>query len=85
MLKMIKEKMVKKFYKAKVYGILKNKKMTLKAYLFKDSKKSKVIISDENKKGYLEIITKYVVLEEDKINNISTLEVELVTRKNTSN
>ncbi len=79
MVKMIKEKAVKKYYKALVYGIPKNKNMTLKAYLFKDSKKSTVIISDEPKKGYQEIITKYKTLEVDKQNNTSLLEVELIT------
>jgi 23S rRNA pseudouridine955/2504/2580 synthase len=79
MLQMIKDRMVKKYYKALVYGIPKNKAMTLKAYLFKDSKKSNVIISDVPKKGYQEIITKYNVLEVDKQQNIALLEVELVT------
>ncbi len=79
MLQMIKDHMIKKYYKALVYGIPKNKKMTLKAYLFKDSKKSNVIISDVPKKGYQEIITKYNTLETDKQQNIALLEVELVT------
>lgn len=80
MLQMIKERTVKKYYKALVYGIPKNKAMTLKAYLFKDSKTSMVIISDVPKKGYQEIITKYKVLETNK-NNTALLEVELVTGK----
>ena len=79
MTKMIKDKLVKKYYKALVYGIPKNKVMTLRAYLFKDSKKSTVIISDVPKKGYQEIITKYKVLEVDKQNNTALLEVELIT------
>ena len=81
MLNMIEERKVKKLYKAKVYGIPKNKAMTLKAYLFKDSRKSLVVISDKPKKGYVEIITKYKVLESDKQENTSLLEVELVTGK----
>ena len=79
MLQMIKDRMVKKYYKALVYGIPKNKAMTLKAYLFKDSKKSSVIISDVPNKGYQEIITKYRLLEADKAQNVALLEVELVT------
>ena len=79
MLEMIKERLVKKYYKALVYGISKNKVMTLKAYLFKDSKKSNVIISDVPKKGYQEIITKYKVIEIDKQSKTSLLEVELIT------
>lgn len=79
LLKLIKERKIKKYYKALAYGIPKNKSMTLKAYLFKDSKKSQVIISDEPKKGYQEIITKYKVIKSDKENGTSLLEVELIT------
>ena len=79
MLEMIKDRIVKKYYKALVYGIPKNKAMTLKAYLFKDSKKSNVIISDKPKKGYQEIITKYKTLDIDKQSNTAVLEVELIT------
>lgn len=78
MLLMIKEHTIKKYYKALVYGVPKNKAMTLKAYLFKDSKNSQVIVSDQKLRGYQEIITKYKVLE-SYINNTSLLEVELVT------
>ncbi len=80
-LDLIKEHKINKFYKALVYGIPKNKNMTLKAYLFKDSKKSNVIISDIPKKGYQEIITKYKLIESDKSSNTSLLEVELITGK----
>ena len=78
MLQMIKERAVQKFYKALVYGVPKNKAMTLKAFLFKDSKNSKVIISDQKLRGYQEIITKYKLIESFK-DNTSILEVELVT------
>lgn len=78
MLQMIKNRYVSKYYKALVYGIPKNKAMTLKAYLFKDSRNSQVVISDQKGKGYQEIITKYKVLETYK-DNTSLLEVELVT------
>ena len=81
MLQMIKARTVRKFYKAWVYGIPKNQSATLKAYLFKDRKNSKVIISDIKEKGYQEIITKYKILESDKNDNTSLLEVELVTGK----
>ena len=78
MLEMIKNRAVKKYYKALVYGVPKNKKATLTAYLFKDAKKSTVIISDEPKKGYQEIITKYNLIEKN-VDGTSLLEVELVT------
>ena len=55
-------KEIEKHYIAKVYGIINKKHDILKAYLFKDSKKSLVYISDIPKKDYLEIITEYTVL-----------------------
>lgn len=79
LLEKFKNKEIKKKYKCDVYGILSKKSDTLKSYLFKDTKKSIVYISDEMKKNYLEIITKYKVLSENKKENYSTLEVELVT------
>lgn len=75
---MLKSHMIRKFYRCLVYGHPKNKKATLTAYLFKDRKASNVIISNEKKKGYVEIITKYEVLNYNK-DNTSYLEVELVT------
>lgn len=73
----IKTKEIKKFYKCKVLGHLKQKTATLNAYLFKDRKKSIVYISDTKKDGYMPITTKYTVLSEDK--ETSFLEVELIT------
>lgn len=72
-----KNKEIKKYYKCTVYGIPKKKEATLVGYLFKDSKKSIVYISDVPKAGYKKIITSYKVLETDKENNISNLEVSL--------
>lgn len=54
-----------KLYKCKVNGILNKESDILKAYLFKDSNKSLVYISDFYKKGYVEIITEYKVLEQN--------------------
>lgn len=68
-----------KYYKCTVIGILDKKKATLKAYLFKDSKKSIVYISDTPKAGYREIITSYKVIKENKQDNLSELEVQLHT------
>lgn len=79
LLEKFKNKEIHKKYKCDVYGILNKKSDTLKAYLFKDNKKSRVYISDEKKKNYLEIITKYTVISENKKENYSTLEVELIT------
>ncbi|MBO4816359.1 MAG: RluA family pseudouridine synthase [Clostridia bacterium] len=70
---------IEKHYNAKVYGIPKIKEQTLEAYLFKDSKKSLVYISDEPKKGYQKITTSYKVSSENKKDNTSILDVTLHT------
>lgn len=70
---------IEKHYRATIYGIPKVKKAKLEAFLFKDSKKSLVYISDEPKKGYQKIITSYEVIMEDKKRNISVLDVKLET------
>ncbi len=79
LLKKFKNKEITKEYKCTVYGILKEKQATLKDYLFKDRKKSIVYISSSPKTGYQEIITKYKVISENKIENTSTLNIELIT------
>ena len=70
---------IEKHYKCTVYGLCKKNHEILKAYLFKDSKKSQVYISDTPKEGYREIITEYNVISSNKENNISTLEIILHT------
>lgn len=72
---------IEKHYLALVYGIPKQKHQLLTAYLFKDTKKSLVYISDEPKKGYQKIITEYYLINSDKKLNTSTLEVILHTGK----
>lgn len=74
-----KKKEIKKNYRCTVLGKMPQKEDLLKAYLFKDIKKSIVYISDVPKKGYLEIMTKYRVLSENKHDNTSVLDVELIT------
>ncbi|MBE5821163.1 MAG: RluA family pseudouridine synthase [Clostridiales bacterium] len=76
-----KERLIDKYYLCKVYGILKEKNKLLKHYLFKDSQKNIVNISDKKLKGYEEIQTKYLVKSENKAENTSILEVELLTGK----
>lgn len=70
---------IEKHYICTVIGIPKINQATLTAYLFKDTKKSLVYISDIPKKGYQKIITSYKILEIDKANNLSKLDVELHT------
>ncbi|MCI8654836.1 MAG: RluA family pseudouridine synthase [Clostridia bacterium] len=76
---------IKKHYLALVYGIPVIKSSRLKAYLFKDSKKSLVYISDTPKTGYSEIITSYTVIQSydnsTSHNNTSLLDVEIETGK----
>lgn len=79
LLEKFKNKEIKKNYHCTVIGKMPKKQDTLKAYLFKDNKKSLVYISDSPKKGYVEIITKYTVLSENKSNLTSDLNVELIT------
>lgn len=70
---------IEKHYLAKVYGIPKKNKATLVAYLFKDSKKSLVYISNNQKKGYKKIITSYQIIK--KGHNFSLLDINLKTGK----
>ena len=79
MLDKFKNKEIEKHYYTKVYSIPKKDHEILKAYLFKDSKKSLVYISDSPKKDYLEIITEYTVLNKDIKNNTTSLDINLHT------
>ncbi len=74
-----KNKEIEKHYIATVYGIPKKKQERLEAYLFKDTKKSLVYISDEFKKGYQKIITSYRIISENKENNTCILDINLET------
>lgn len=69
---------IEKHYLALVYGIPKDDKKRMEDYLFKDQKKSRVFISDTPKKGYVNIITTYTILEK-RNNNTSLLDVEIET------
>ena len=79
LLQKFKDKEIDKYYKATVYGILQKKQDRLEAYLFKDSKKSLVYISDTPKVGYQKIITCYKVIKENKDDNTSILDIKLET------
>ncbi len=69
---------IEKHYLALVYGVPKKKNEKLISYLFKDSSKSLVYISDVPKKGYQKIITSYSLIETFD-NNSSLLDVEIET------
>ena len=81
LLEKFKEKQIEKHYRAKVYGIPSSKTATCQAYLFKDNKKSIVYISDVPKKGYVKIMTSYKVIEVNKKENTSILDINLHTGK----
>ncbi len=68
-----------KKYHATVVGVPKKQEQILSAYLFKDSKASKVTVSSTFKKGAVAIRTGYKVISSD--NNTSLLEVTLYTGK----
>lgn len=81
LLNKFKNKEIEKHYIAKVYGIPNTSHSILTAYLFKDSKKSYVYISDVPKKDYQKIITEYTIISKDMKQNTSYLDINLHTGK----
>ena len=81
MLEKFKYREIEKHYLTKVYGIVDKNHEILEAYLFKDSKKSLVYISDSPKKNYSKIITEYTVIEKNKKENYTILDIILHTGK----
>lgn len=79
MLKKFKNHEIEKHYACRVYGVPQSQHQILNAFLFKDTKKSIVYVSDTPKKGYLNIVTEYNVISSDKRDNTSILEVILHT------
>ncbi|MCI8383776.1 MAG: RluA family pseudouridine synthase [Clostridia bacterium] len=71
---------IEKHYLAFVSGHPPSRNKRCEAYLFKDTKKARVYISDQFKKGYQKIVTTYHVLE-NYDNNTSLLDVEIETGK----
>lgn len=72
---------IEKHYQATVVGNFSKKHAILTAYLFKDSKKSLVYISDIPKNNYVKILTEYTVISENTKNNTSELDIILHTGK----
>ncbi|MBO4309417.1 MAG: RluA family pseudouridine synthase [Clostridia bacterium] len=68
---------VRKFYYCVVHGRMPKREDTLRAYLKKNSADNLVSVSDEERSGWKEIITKYRLLADRQ--GLSLLEVELVT------
>lgn len=71
---------IEKHYLALVYGYPRKNNEKLISYLFKDSSKSLVYISDTPKKGYSKIITTYSVIKKYS-NSTSLLDVNIETGK----
>ena len=71
---------IEKHYLALVYGIPKENHRKYDAFLFKDTKKSLVYISNNFKKGYQKIETIYTILEKRE-NNTCLLDVQIPTGK----
>lgn len=68
---------VRKFYYCVVHGRMPKHEDTLRAYLKKNSADNLVSVSDEERSGWKEIVTKYRLLADRQ--GLSLLEVELVT------
>lgn len=79
LLNKFKKNEIEKHYLAKVYGVPKKSRDILNAYLFKDSKKSMVYISDTPRSGYRNICTEYSVVKSNTKLNYSILDVKLHT------
>lgn len=73
----IKDGQVSKFYICAVHGVPKKREATLRAWLRKDSANNTVTISDTQRQGYKEIITKYRVIKTS--GDRALLEIDLVT------
>lgn len=73
----IKNDEIRKFYLCAAHGKMPKRSDTLTGYLKKNSANNLVTISDKEKDGYKNIITKYKVISENR--NSSLVEVELVT------
>lgn len=70
---------IEKHYLCVVYGLPKVESQRLESYLFKDSKKSLVYISDKPLSGYQKIITSYKISKKNPSKNLSLLDVTLET------
>lgn len=75
----MKARNLKKTYLCVVHGVMERKNGTLEGWLLKDEKKNKVKIYKQNVPGSKEIRTRYSVIENDYQNNLSLVEVDLLT------
>ena len=77
MMQAIKERKIRKFYRALLYGTFESKEFTAVAFLVKDEKNSVVKVYRDSVREGKRIETRYKVLEEH--GDYSDVEIELVT------
>lgn len=75
----MKRRNLRKFYLCVVHGILERDSGLLEGYLTKDEKKNIVKVTKKSADGSKEIKTKYKALSKDFKNDLSLVEVELLT------
>lgn len=76
----IKEREVQKHYLAVVHGIPKQKSGTLKSFLNKNTDKNIVTVKQKKDSALdRQAVTKYAVINTNKVSNLSLLEIELIT------
>ena len=75
----MKERNLKKTYLCVVHGVMERKSGLLEGWLVKDESKNRVKIYNKYIDGAKEIKTKYRVIENDTKNNLSLVEVDLLT------
>ncbi len=75
----MKERNLKKTYLCVVHGVMERKSGLLEGWLVKDENKNKVRVYTRPREDAKEIRTKYKVIENDTKNNLSLVEVDLLT------
>ncbi len=75
----MKQRNLKKTYLCVVHGVMERKSGLLEGWLVKDEDKNKVKIYTRQREEAKEIKTKYKVIENDYQNNLSLVEVDLLT------
>ena len=75
----MKERNLKKTYLCVVHGVMERKSGLLEGWLVKDEQKNKVRVYTRPRDDAKEIRTKYKVIENDTKNNLSLVEVDLLT------
>ena len=75
----MKKRNLRKFYLCVVHGILERESGLLEGYLTKDEKKNLVKVTKNKTEGSKEIRTKYKALGKDTKNDLTLVEVELLT------